>query len=53
MTRVHMQFFNLDNAIQNDPSVIQGDQDALGHPQRHRQAQPWEVQQVSVMFTKN
>ena len=50
MTRVHMQFFNLDNSIQNDPSVIQGDQDALRHPQRPQQAQPWGVQQVPVIF---
>ena len=34
-------------------SVIQGDQDALGHPQRPRQAQPWWVQQVLLMFIKN
>ena len=33
--------------------MIQGDQDALGHPQRPRQAQPWCVQQVQVMSIKN
>ena len=32
--------------------MIKGDQDALGHPQRPRQAQPWGVQQVPVMNIK-
>ena len=32
--------------------MIQGDQDALGHPQRPRQAQPWGVYQVPVMIIK-
>ena len=32
--------------------MIQGDHDALGHPQRPRQAQPRRVQQVPVMFIK-
>ena len=30
----------------------QGDQMALGHPQRPRQAQPWGVQQVPFIFIK-
>ena len=33
--------------------MLQGYQDALGHPQQPRQAQPWRVRQVSLMFTKN
>ena len=32
--------------------MIQGDQDALGHAQRTRQAQPWGVQQVPIIFLK-
>ena len=33
--------------------MIQGDHDALGHPQRPQQAQPRLVQQVPVMFMKH
>ena len=51
MTHVYMLFFK-DKSIENGPSLIQGDQDALGHPQRPRQAQPRPVQQVPVMFIK-
>ena len=32
--------------------MIQGDKDALGHPQRPRQAQLWRVQLVPVMIIK-
>ena len=32
--------------------MIQGDQEALGHPQRPRQARQRRVQQVPVMFIK-
>ena len=52
MTHVYMLFFK-DKSISNSPSVIQGDQEALGHPQRPRQAQPRRVQQVPIMFIKN
>ena len=38
---------------ENDLDGPQGDLRALGHPQRPRQAQPWGVQQVPVMFIKN
>ena len=39
MTHVYMLFFK-DKLIQNSPSMIQGDQEALGHPQRPRQGFP-------------
>ena len=52
MVHVYILFFK-GKSIKNGPSVIQGDQDALGHPQRPRQAQPWGVQQVPLMFIKN
>ena len=45
MTHVYIQFFK--------EKLIQGDQDTLRHPQQPHQAQPWRVQQVPVMFTKN
>ena len=32
--------------------MIQGDHDAVEHPQRPRQAQPWGVQQVPFIFIK-
>ena len=51
MKHVYMLFFK-DKSISNSPSVIQGDQEALGHPQRPRQAQPRRVQQIPVMFIK-
>ena len=51
MAHVYILFFK-DKLIKNGPSVIQGDQDALGHPQRFCQAQPWGVQQVPLMFFK-
>ena len=38
---------------ENDLDGSQGDLRALEHPQRPRQAQPWGVQQVTVMFIKN
>ena len=31
----------------------QGDQDPLGHRQRHQQAQPLQIQQIPVMFIKD
>ena len=34
---------------QIDLKWFQGDQDALRHPQRPRQAQPWRVQQVMLI----
>ena len=37
---------------ENDLDRSQGDLSALGHPQRPRQAQPWRVQQVPLIFTK-
>ena len=52
MTHVYLLFFK-GKLIQNSPSVVQGDQEALRHPQRPRQAQPRRVQQVPVMFIKN
>ena len=44
----------LDPIIQRqiDLKWFQGNQDALGHHQRPRQAQPGQVQQVPVMFIK-
>ena len=36
-----------------DSKWSQVDHGALGHPQRPRQAQLWQVQQVPVMFIKN
>ena len=47
MTHFYMLFFK-DKSIKNGLSKVQGDQDALRHPQ-----QPHQVQQVPVMFTKN
>ena len=44
-----MLFFK-DKWVYNSPSMIQGFQEALRHPQRPRQAQPGQVQQVPVMF---
>ena len=40
---------------QIDLKRSQRDQDDLGHPQRpcQGQGQPWGIQQVPVMFTKN
>ena len=38
---------------QNNLDGSQDDLRALGHPQRHRQAQPRRVEQVPVMFIKN
>ena len=32
--------------------MIKGDQDALGHPQRPRQAQPYGAHQVPLMSIK-
>ena len=52
MTHVYMLFFK-DKSIEDGPSMIQGDQEAFGHPQRPFQGQPCGVQQVPVMFTKN
>ena len=52
MTHVYILFFSY-ILIENGPSVIQGDQDDLGHTQRPRQAQPWGFQQVPLMFIKN
>ena len=49
---VYSLFFK-DKLILNGPSVIQGDQDVPGHPQRPRQAQPWGEQQVPLMSMKN
>ena len=50
MAHVYILFFK-DKLIKISPSMIQGDKDALGHPQQPRQAQPLGVQQVPVMFT--
>ena len=36
--------------IKVDIKLSQDDQDALRHPQRPRQAQPKQVQQVTIMF---
>ena len=47
MAHVNMLFFK-----EIDLKWSQVDQDALGHPQRHRQAQLRRVQQVPVMFIK-
>ena len=47
-----MLFFK-DISIHKSPSVIQVDQEALGYPQRPRQAQPWGVQQVQPKYVKN
>ena len=47
----HMLIYNFSMTIRFKRS--QGDQDALGHPQRPRQGQPWGVQQVPLMFIKN
>ena len=47
----HMLIYNFSMTIRFKRS--QGDQDALGHPQRPRQGQPWGVQQVPVMYIKN
>ena len=52
MTIVYILSFK-DKSILNGPSVIQDDQDALGHPQQPREAQPWRVQQVPVMLSKS
>ena len=48
MTHVYTLFFK-DKSIENGPCMIQGDQEALRHPQRPRQAQPLGVQQVPLM----
>ena len=45
MKHVYMLFFK-DKSIENGPSMIQGDQEAFGHPQRPFQGQPCVVQQV-------
>ena len=37
---------------ENDLDGSQGDLRALGHPQQPRQAQPWGVQQVPIIFLK-
>ena len=37
---------------ENDLDWSQGDLRSLGHPQRPRQAQPWGVQQVPIIFLK-
>ena len=38
---------------QIDLKWFQGDQDALKHPQRPRQARQWRLKQGPVMFIKN
>ena len=45
-------YFSKTNRL-NGLSVLQSGQDALGHPQRPRQAQPWRVQQEPLMFLKD
>ena len=52
MAHVYVLFFK-DRLIKNSPSMLQGDQDALRHPQQPCQAQPWEVQLVPLMSIKN
>ena len=47
MTHVNIIFFK------DQCKWSKGDHGALGHPQRPRQAQLWQVQQVPVMFIKN
>ena len=37
---------------QNDLDGSKGDLRALGHPQQPRQAQPWGVYQVPIIFLK-
>ena len=37
---------------ENDLNGFKGDPRALGHPQQPRQAQPWGVQQVQIIFLK-
>ena len=50
MAHVYVIFFK-DKLIKNSPSLIQGDRDALGHPQKPRQTQPASTTYAHQKFT--